>query len=118
MEEVLAPSLQVVGQVVVRDNLGAHRPKRVRELIEDRGCELSYLPSYFAHYDPKEETFAKIKNLLRRAAARSREALIGAIGAALSAVSAPKTPGVSSSTSDTAIRVNHCETCCRTAFTL
>lgn len=44
-KEVLAPSLRK-GQVVVMDNLGAHRPKRVRELIEERGCELIYLPSY------------------------------------------------------------------------
>ena len=87
VERVLAPSLEE-GRIVVMDNLGAHRPKRVRELIEGRGCELLYLPSYSPDYNPIEEAFAKIKNLLRQAAARSREALIEAIGAALSAVSA------------------------------
>jgi transposase len=68
------------------DNLGAHRPKRVRELIEQRGCELLYLPSYSPDYNPIEEAFAKIKNLLREAAARTKGALVEAIGAALSAV--------------------------------
>jgi transposase len=87
VERVLAPSLYE-GQIVIMDNLGAHRPKRIRELIEERGCELLYLPSYSPDYNPIEEAFAKIKNLLRKAAARSREALVEAIGAALSAVSA------------------------------
>jgi transposase len=87
VEQVLAPSLRA-GQVVVMDNLGAHRPKRVRELIEGRGCELLYLPSYSPDYTPIEEAFAKIKQLLRRAAARSKGVLLEAIGAALSAVSA------------------------------
>jgi hypothetical protein len=45
VEHFLAPSL-CEGQVVVMDNLGAHRPKRIRELIEGRGCELIYLPPY------------------------------------------------------------------------
>jgi hypothetical protein len=45
VEKVLVPSLKE-GQVVVMDNLGAHRPKRIRELIEQRGCELLYLPAY------------------------------------------------------------------------
>ena len=85
VERVLAPSLKE-GQVVVMDNLGAHRPKRVRELIEARGCELLYLPSYSPDYNPIEEAFAKIKNLLRKAAARTKGALVEAIGAALSAI--------------------------------
>ena len=85
VEQVLAPSLRK-GQMVVMDNLGAHRPKRVRELIEARGCELLYLPAYSPDYNPIEEAFAKIKNLLRKAAARSREALVEAIGVALSAI--------------------------------
>jgi transposase len=83
---VLAPSLEP-GRIVVMDNLGAHRPKRIRELIEARGCELLYLPSYSPDYDPIEEAFAKIKDQLRKAAARSKEALIEAIGTALYAIS-------------------------------
>jgi transposase len=87
VEKVLAPSLRS-GQVVVMDNLGAHRPKRVRELIEERGCELVYLPSYSPDLNPIEEAFAKIKHLLREACARSRGALVEALGAALWAISA------------------------------
>ena len=45
VERVLAPALSP-GQLVVMDNLGAHRPKKIRDLIEARGCELIYLPSY------------------------------------------------------------------------
>jgi transposase len=86
VEQVLAPSLEA-GQIVVMDNLGAHRPKKVRELIEEKGCELLYLPAYSPDYNPIEEAFSKVKKLLRKAAARSREALVEALGAALSAVS-------------------------------
>ena len=85
VKEVLAPSLEG-GQVVVMDNLRAHRPRRVRELIEQQGCQLIYLPSYSPDYNPIEEAFAKIKNLLCKAAARTKEALVEAIGAALSTV--------------------------------
>lgn len=87
VKEVLAASLRK-GEVVVMDNLGAHRPKKVRELIEQKDCELIYLPSYSPDYNPIEEAFAKIKNLLRKASARTKEALVEAIAAALSAVSA------------------------------
>ena len=67
--------------------------RRVRELIEERGCELVYLPAYSPDYNPIEEAFAKIKNLLRKAAARTKEALVEAIGAALSAISAQDARG-------------------------
>lgn len=87
VEKVLAPSLQP-GRIVVMDNLGAHKPRRVRELIEERDCELVYLPAYSPDYNPIEEAFSKIKSLLRNASARSREALVEAMGAALSAVTA------------------------------
>jgi transposase len=93
VEKVLVPSLRK-GQIVVMDNLSAHRPKRIRELIEQQGCELLYLPSYSPDYNPIEEAFAKIKNLLlRKAAARTKEALVEAIGAALSAVTASDVRG-------------------------
>jgi transposase len=88
VERVLAPSLEPK-QIVIMDNLGAHRPRRIRELIEQQGCELLYRPAYSPDYNPIEEALAKIKNLLlRKAAARSKEALVEAIGAALSAVTA------------------------------
>jgi transposase len=64
VEKVLVPSLEP-GQIVVMDNLSAHRPKRIRELIEQQGCELLYLPAYSPDYNPiEEEALAKIKNLL------------------------------------------------------
>jgi len=85
VEQVLVPTLRS-GQVVVMDNLSAHKGERVRELIEERGCKLLYLPSYSPDFNPIEEAFAKIKRLVREAEARTREALIEVIGSALSAV--------------------------------
>ncbi len=92
VEKVLVPSLRA-GQIVVMDNLSARKPKRIRELIEQQGCELLYLPAYSPDYNPIEEAFAKIKNLLRQAAARSKEALVEAIAAALCAISAQDARG-------------------------
>jgi transposase len=81
----LAPTLEA-GQVVVLDGLGAHRTARVRELIEERGAELLFLPSYSPDLNPIEEAFSKVKNIVRKAAARTREALDEVMGDALSAV--------------------------------
>ena len=85
VERVLAPRLRP-GQVVVMDNLSAHKGERIRELLEERGCELVYLPSYSPDLNPIEEAFSKIKGLVRKAEARTKEALMEAIGSALSAV--------------------------------
>ncbi len=85
VEHFLTPALRP-GQVVVMDNLGAHKGERVRELIEGRGCELLYLPPYSPDLNPIEEAFAKVKALLRQARARTREALVEVIGRALDAV--------------------------------
>ena len=85
VEQVLAPSLRS-GQVVVMDNLSAHKGERIKELIEGRGCQLVYLPSYSPDFNPIEEAFSKIKGLLRKAEARTKEALVEAIGSALSAI--------------------------------
>ena len=70
------------------DNLSAHKGGKVRELVEGRGCELMYLPPYSPDLNPIEEAFSKVKGLLRRAEARTREALVEAMGEALGAVSA------------------------------
>jgi transposase len=75
------------------DNLGAHRPRRIGELIEERGCELLYLPSYSPDLNPIEEAFAKVKHLLRKASARMKGALVDAIGVALCAISAQDARG-------------------------
>jgi transposase len=85
VEHFLAPSLRE-GQVVVLDKLGAHRTDRVRELLEGRGADLVFLPSYSPDMNPIEEAFSKIKQLVRKAGARMREALVEAIGRALTAV--------------------------------
>ena len=85
VEHFLAPSLSK-GQVVVLDGLGAHRTDKVRELIEARGAELVFLPSYSPDLNPIEEAFSKIKALVRKESARVREALVEAIGRALAAV--------------------------------
>jgi transposase len=87
VERVLAPALRA-GQVVVMDNLAAHKGERVRELIEGRGCELLFLAPYSPDLNPIEEACSKVKALLRRAEARTHEALIEAMGAAISAVTA------------------------------
>ena len=58
-----------------------------QELIEQRGCQLVYLPSYSPDLNPIEEAFSKIKRLVRKAEARTKEALVEVIGLALSAVS-------------------------------
>lgn len=89
---VLAPTLSP-GQIVVMDNLSSHKSSRIRELIEQRGCELHYLPPYSPDLNPIEEAFAKLKALLRRAGARTREALLEAMGQALDAVTASDARG-------------------------
>lgn len=92
VEHLLVPALRP-GQIVVMDNLGAHRPKRVRELIEEKGCELLYLPPYSPDLNPIEEALSKVKHILRKISARTKETLIEAMGRALRAVSAQDTRG-------------------------
>jgi len=92
VERVLAPTLSP-GQMVVMDNLSSHKGSRIRELIEGRGCELIYLPPYSPDLNPIEEAFSKLKALLRKAGARTQEALIEAIGRALEAVTASDARG-------------------------
>ncbi len=92
LQRLLVPSLKP-GQVVVMDNLSSHRGGRVRKLIEGEGCQLLYLPPYSPDLNPIEEAFAKLKALLRKAGARTREALIEAIGWALEAVTAKDARG-------------------------
>ena len=85
LREMLVPALKEK-DVVVMDNLSAHKGEGVRELIESAGAEVLYLPPYSPDFNPIEEAFSKIKNLLRKAGARVREALVEAIGQALSEV--------------------------------
>jgi transposase len=92
IEQVLAPTLRA-GQVVVMDNLSSHKGERIKELIEGRGCELIYLPPYSPDFNPIEQAFSKIKNLLREARAWVYEMLVEAIGKALSAVTLEDSQG-------------------------
>jgi transposase len=92
VEHFLAPSL-TEGQVVVMDNLGAHRPRRIRELIEARGAELVFVPSYSPDLNPIEQAFSKIKYILRKLGGRTHEALLEAMEEALSKISAADAAG-------------------------
>jgi transposase len=65
----------------------------VKEIIEGRGCELLYLPPYSPDFNPIEQAFSKVKGILRRVEARTRETLIAAMGQALCAVSASDARG-------------------------
>ena len=84
VEQALAPTLRP-GDVVVRDNLPAHKVKGVRAAIAAAGAELLYLPPYSPDLNPIELAFAKLKALRRAAARRTVDALWQAIGHALDA---------------------------------
>lgn len=90
--QVLVPTLEP-GQVVVMDNLGAHRAKGVREAIEAAGCTLRFTPPYSPELNPIEECWSKVKGLLRKFGAKTRESLLGAIAQALQAVRADDLKG-------------------------
>ena len=79
VETFLAPVLNP-GDVVIMDNLGSHKGRRVRELIEAKGASLVFLPPYSPDFNPIEMAFAKIKALLRKAAERTVAALWDRIG--------------------------------------
>lgn len=82
LKQVLCPSLQA-GDVVVMDNLSAHKVKTVRRLIEERGARLIYLPPYSPDLNPIEKCWSKIKTYLRAVKARTYEALSEALRQAL-----------------------------------
>jgi transposase len=85
LREELAPTL-TPGQVVILDNLGAHRPQEVAAIIAERGARVLYLPGYSPDFNPIELAFGKLKAGLRQAGARTRDALEAAIAAALAAI--------------------------------
>ena len=91
LEKVLLPHLHP-GQIVIMDNLSAHKSERVRKLIEERSCEVLYLPPYSPD-NPIAEAFSKVKGILRKAQARPCSGLIEAMGHALRAVSASDARG-------------------------
>ena len=84
VEAVLVPTLKP-GDIVLMDNLGSHKGKAVRQAIRSAGAKLIFLPKYSPDLNPIEQVFAKLKHLLRKAAARSLEAVCLAIGQILNA---------------------------------
>ena len=82
VEQVLVPTLSP-GDVVILDNLPAHRVAGIREAIEAAGATLLFLPPYSPDFNPIEQAFAKLKAFLRKIAARTRDALWGAIACAI-----------------------------------
>lgn len=79
VERVLVPTLRK-GDIVIMDNLGSHKGKAVRELIRSAGAKRFFLPKYSPDLNPIEQVFAKLKHLLRKAAARTLATICAAIG--------------------------------------
>ena len=82
VEEILAPTLEP-GDIVVMDNLPAHKQPAIRKAIEACGAELRYLPPYSPDLNPIEMAYSKLKALLKKAAARTIDGLLEAIAHAL-----------------------------------
>jgi transposase len=91
-EQVLGPTLRP-GDIVVLDNLSAHKTTAIREVIAGRGAQLLYLPPYSPDLAPIEQAWSKIKTCLRTAKARTREALELAIRQALTTITAADAHG-------------------------
>jgi transposase len=85
VEQVLCPRLRL-GQVVILDNLSAHKVAGVRERIEATGARLLYLPPYSPDLNPIEQAWSKLKQILRSLKARTAEALESAVAEALNAI--------------------------------
>jgi putative transposase len=87
VEKVLAPTLNP-GDLVIMDNLGSHKGNAVRQAIRSAGAKLFFLPKYSPDLNPIEQVFAKLKHLLRKAAARTLETVAAAVGKLLDAYTA------------------------------
>lgn len=85
VETVLVPTL-APGDIVLADNLGSHRSRAVRHAIRAAGAKLFFLPKYSPDLNPIEQLFAKLKHLLRKAAARTPDAVCHAIAPILERV--------------------------------
>jgi transposase len=85
IREQLAPRLRP-GQVVVLDNLSAHKAASIREALQERGCDLLFLPPYSPDCNPIEQAFSKLKALLRGLGARTQETLQEAVRLAVAAI--------------------------------
>ncbi|MEO7003472.1 MAG: IS630 family transposase [Ktedonobacterales bacterium] len=85
IREQLAPHLQP-GQIVVMDNLSAHKAARIREALVARGCDVLFLPPYSPDFTPIEQAFSKLKAILRGLGARTQETLQEAVRLAVAAI--------------------------------
>jgi transposase len=85
IREQLAPQLRP-GQVVVLDNLSAHKAERIRAALAARQCEVLFLPPYSPDFTPIEQAFSKVKAILRGLGARTQEALQEAVRLAIAAI--------------------------------
>jgi len=85
VEHILVPSLRE-DDIVILDNLSAHKDKAALEMIEETGTQVRFLPPYSPDFNPIEKMWSKVKQLLRGMKARTEEALLVAIGMALSCV--------------------------------
>ena len=92
VRQVLAPTLRE-GDIVICDNLGAHRDAQAQKLIEDRGAQLVFLPAYSPDLNPIEMMWSKVKAYLRQVKARTDESLLAAIAEGLARVSATDSQG-------------------------
>ena len=92
VERVLGPALRA-GDVVVMDNLSSHKGPRVEALIRAAGASLLFLPPYSPDYNPIEQAFAKLKQLMRSAAHRTTEALWAVVQRMLDRVTAGDAEG-------------------------
>ena len=92
VREVLIPSLRP-GDIVVMDNLGAHKNPDTISLIEKVGAEVRFLPAYSPDLNPIEMMWSKVKSLLRKTQARTRPDLLAAISSALASVTSQDASG-------------------------
>ena len=92
LDAVLCPALRP-GQIVVMDNLSAHKNEAVKERIEACGCRLLFLPAYSPDFNPIEHAFSKLKAFLRKAKARTQTTLEAAIAAGLATITAQNAHG-------------------------
>ena len=92
VQHILLPTLKP-GEIVIMDNLSAHKNQEVKDLIESVGAEIWFLPPYSPDLNPIEKMWSKIKVILRTLKARTEQALIDAIAKALDAVTANDAKG-------------------------
>ena len=92
IQDVLGPALHP-GQIVLMDNLAAHKVEGIQDAIEARGARLEYLPSYCPDFSPIEKCWSKVKAILRAKAARTRAYLDQALTEALDMITAQDARG-------------------------